>query len=137
MDVTRRIRELEKQVEKASTDPNVLYAPIAARYFQFITEASEQRISLVPWTKRLAALRKALGLRERLTEPEINIGDPSNANDIRALGWMVAVHNDYLLGDVPYAFWLFTNSTTGKFVKGEGRTDADALNEVRKKLRMI
>ena len=40
---------------------------------------------------------------------------------------MVAVHNDYRLHGEPYTFWLFTDSA-GMSYKGEGRTDADALN---------
>lgn len=37
---------------------------------------------------------------------------------IRDLGWSVAVHNDYKLGDKQHTFWLFTNGT-GAYVKGE------------------
>lgn len=53
-------------------------------------------------------------------------------DDIRAKGWMVAVHNDYRLGWELYTFWLFTKGN--RCVKGEGKTDAEALNEVRKQL---
>lgn len=58
----------------------------------------------------------------------------TNANgavpdDIRALGWTVAVHNDYRLDGEPATFWLFTKD--GRAVKGEGRSDADALDQVR------
>jgi hypothetical protein len=53
------------------------------------------------------------------------------ADDIRAAGWSVAVHNDYRLADVPMTFWLFTHARTGRFVKGEGCTDAQALDQVR------
>lgn len=49
--------------------------------------------------------------------------------DIRALGWDVAVHNDYRLNGEPHTFWLFTRGS--ECVKGEGRTDAEALNKVR------
>lgn len=59
----------------------------------------------------------------------------SSPNDIRALGWSVAVHNDYKLGGVPHTFWLFTKGS--QCVKGEGRSDADALNQVRKSLRIL
>lgn len=50
-------------------------------------------------------------------------------DDIRARGWAVAVHNDYRLNGVANTFWLFTKD--GCAVKGEGKTDAEALNEVR------
>ncbi|TJU85617.1 MAG: hypothetical protein E5Y10_24670 [Mesorhizobium sp.] len=51
------------------------------------------------------------------------------ADDIRRAGWLVAVHNDYRLNGEAHTFWLFTKE--GAAVKGEGRTDADALNAVR------
>ena len=70
--------------------------------------------------------------------------DPSSPADIRAAGWVVAVHNDYKLAGVPHTFWLFTREEVpgdpeyaitgrgqGRFARGEGRTDADALNVVR------
>src|SRR5690606_37528993 len=50
-------------------------------------------------------------------------------DDLRALGWAVAVHNDYRLNGSPHTFWLFTKD--GRAVKGEGRTDAEALNAIR------
>lgn len=53
------------------------------------------------------------------------------ADDIRAAGWSVAVHNDYTLAGVPMTFWLFTHVATGRFVKGEGCTDGQALDQVR------
>lgn len=61
------------------------------------------------------------------------MGDAINsADDIRALGWAVAVHNDYRLDGVRHTFWLFTKGD--KCVKGEGHTDGEALNEVRAQL---
>lgn len=47
---------------------------------------------------------------------------------MRLEGWMVAVHNDYRLGGVPHTFWGFTH-TSGRFVKGEGRTDVVAVKQ--------
>ncbi|BCH33166.1 hypothetical protein MesoLjLc_50960 [Mesorhizobium sp. L-8-10] len=58
--------------------------------------------------------------------PADNAGSP---NDIRALGYAVAVHNDYRINGVAHTFWLFTKD--GKAIKGEGLTDADALNQIR------
>lgn len=47
---------------------------------------------------------------------------------LRQSGWMVAVHNDYRLDGVDgsFTFWLFTHGA-GVFVRGEGRTDCDAV----------
>lgn len=60
------------------------------------------------------------------------IFEPSNPDDIRAEGWMVAVHNDYRLNGELYTFWLFTKGE--KAIKGEGKTDAEALDQIRQKL---
>lgn len=56
----------------------------------------------------------------------------SSSEDIRAQGWAVAVHNDYRQGGQSYTFWLFTRND--QCVRGEGRTDAEALNWVRDQL---
>lgn len=53
----------------------------------------------------------------------------ASADDIRAQGWAVAVHNDYRLNGQPHTFWLFTKGTTA--IKGEGASDAEALGKVR------
>ncbi len=53
----------------------------------------------------------------------------SSPNDLRALGWVVAVHNDYRLDGVDHTFWLLTKN--GRAVKGEGKSDAEALDEIR------
>jgi len=39
---------------------------------------------------------------------------------------MVAVHNDYRLNGKAHTFWLFTHPN-GRWVKGEGKTDNEAL----------
>ena len=53
-------------------------------------------------------------------------GEDVNAEMLRAEGWMVAVHNDYRLNGELHTFWLFTHPD-GRWIKGEGRTDSDAL----------
>lgn len=57
-------------------------------------------------------------------------------DDIRAKGWMVAVHNDYKLNGVSNTFWLFTKDHNGTTiaVKGEGVSDSIALNKVREQI---
>ena len=59
-------------------------------------------------------------------------------DDLRELGLMVAVHNDYRLGGVPHTFWLMTwdtgqpsNRPVIRSFKGEGKTDAEALDKIR------
>ena len=61
--------------------------------------------------------------------------NPASPDDIRARGWMVAVHNDYRLNGELYTFWLFTKGD--RAVKGEGKCDAEALNEVRRRLEFM
>ncbi len=58
----------------------------------------------------------------------------SDPSDIRFRGWTVAVHNDYRLRGKPHTFWLFTRSNIA--VKGEGPTDACALDAVRLQIRL-
>lgn len=53
---------------------------------------------------------------------------------LREAGWSVAVHNDYRLLDAPHTFWLFTHAN-GRWIKGEGRTDTEALAEAQSALR--
>lgn len=55
-------------------------------------------------------------------------------NDIRRAGWAVAIHNDYRLNGQACTFWAFTKklpSGVTVAVKGEGESDAVALNAVR------
>jgi hypothetical protein len=47
---------------------------------------------------------------------------------LRALGWMVAVHSDYVLKGRLVTSWLLTHPS-GRWVKGEGSTDEEALLE--------
>ncbi len=54
-----------------------------------------------------------------------------SADDLRARGLSVAVHNDYRLNGKKCTFWLFIDGATGMSYKGEGSTDAEALNQVR------
>lgn len=49
--------------------------------------------------------------------------------DLRANGWMVAVHNDYRLDGSLMTFWLFTHEC-GAFLKSEGETDLVALQTI-------
>lgn len=63
-----------------------------------------------------------------LTSAE-NLG---SADDLRAAGWAVAVHNDYMQDAQPHTFWLMTKGSQA--VKGEGTSDAEALNQIRQQI---
>ena len=47
---------------------------------------------------------------------------------LRQCGWRVAIHNDYMLHGQLHTFWGFTRA--GRYVKGEGLSDRQALAEV-------
>ena len=70
-------------------------------------------------------------VRAGLPANPFRMGDPT-PDDIRAAGWMVAVHNDYRMAGTIHTFWLFTKGD--HCVKGEGRTDIEALDQVRSEL---
>jgi hypothetical protein len=55
-------------------------------------------------------------------------------DDLRDKGWMVAVHNDYHQNGEWFTFWLVTKD--GEALKGEGSTDAVALNQIRLQLEL-
>jgi hypothetical protein len=68
----------------------------------------------------------ALGLSALLTSQPEDVGEPTTHLDIlRGDGWMVAAHNDYRQDGERFTFWLLTRGD--RCVKGEGRTDAEAL----------
>lgn len=54
---------------------------------------------------------------------------PSSPDDLRQKGWAVVVHHDYRQDGLPRTFWLLTNGD--RRLSGEGRTDAEALNQIR------
>ncbi len=68
--------------------------------------------------------RLAKTARSTLATPQPT--ETQTLDDLRAKGWMVAVHNDYRLNGKPYTFWLFTHPS-GRWIKGEGETDAQAI----------
>jgi FAD/FMN-containing dehydrogenase len=80
--------------------------------------------------RKLAAVIRARGEGAQVE----HLSQPSPAEwqqereRLREAGWMVAVHNDYRLNGEPHTFWLFTHPS-GRWIKGEGRTDEIALNE--------
>lgn len=65
---------------------------------------------------------------------EIITYDPpwSSPNDLRKLGWLIAVHNDYKLNGKNHTFWLMTKGNIA--LKGEGQTDKEALNQIREQI---
>lgn len=56
--------------------------------------------------------------------------------ELRGAGWRVAVHNDYRLGGREMTFWLMTHPA-GIYLKGEGKTDLEALLAIEKQARKV
>lgn len=52
-----------------------------------------------------------------------------NLTLLRGAGWSVAVHNDYRLNGKRMTFWLMTQPN-GRWLKGEGETDEEALSQI-------
>lgn len=70
---------------------------------------------------------------ESVLRTAISAYKESVPDDLRFMGWSVAVHNDYRVNGVPHTFWLLTKN--GRAIKGEGETDGEALNIVREQVR--
>jgi hypothetical protein len=80
-------------------------------------------------------LRRAVAecRRAGLVVPDAGVAVDSIAGALavfRAMGWTVAVHNDYRQHGRLMTFWLLTHAESGRFAKGEGYTDAEALAAV-------
>lgn len=73
-------------------------------------------------------MRPILPEKERLCN-QITFGS-SSPDDLRQLGFTVTVHNDYRLGGVAHTYWHLSDSKNQGYI-GEGRSDADALDQIR------
>jgi hypothetical protein len=66
--------------------------------------------------------RKSASPKPMSTDPQALVAQ------LRADGWTVAVHNDYRHAGQSFTFWLWTHPN-GRWIKGEGSTDAEALSQ--------
>ncbi len=87
-------------------------------------------------------LHEVDGLRAQVAEFEGEIRDlrgqldvPNQVDRIRAAGWAVAIHNDYLQDGHFNTFWLFTKGS--QCVKGEGMSDFTALMRVEARIEAL
>ena len=71
----------------------------------------------------------AAGERATAAEAQLAAALDASPQDIRAMGWYVAAHNDYKLYGEPRTFWFFRKN--GRCIKGDGLSDTKALNDVR------
>lgn len=112
----------KEAVQAVGTPPVNISAPQRETATGALSEADELRCvddTTYTWAERLEAVR-ALVKRER---------EAAVKQALEALGWMVAAHNDYRQDGQQRTFWLFTRGE--RAAKGEGATDAEALNQVR------
>lgn len=104
--------------------------------FEEMVRAGIDKLSPLTAIQRMVEGLVLMGLVEQRTYDRLDHAlkqvQASSPEDIRARGWVVAVHNDYRKDGVPHTFWLFTRAD--RCVKGEGMTDAIALEEVRRQL---
>jgi len=55
---------------------------------------------------------------------------------LRSKDWLVAVHNDYRIGEKLFTFWLFTHPS-GTYLKAEGPIDQLCLEAICDQVRTI
>lgn len=106
---------------------------------QTLTDAIFQIQNLVQYLSEAVGLGKEFDNTYQWSPPSIiallQSALRSLPYDIRQKGWSCAVHNDYQKNATSYTFWLFTKD--GRAVKGEGPTDADALEQIRREISKI
>jgi hypothetical protein len=131
-----RVRELEEALADARAEPQPFGhetgEPWAARPTANALAVSIAELATNDRTGLIQRVRDLI-IRDRRTEQdkattrlaaaEATVG---TLRDLRTQGWSVAVHNDYRLDGLAMTFWLFTHPD-GRWVKGEGLLDADAL----------
>lgn len=119
-----RIDQLERQDQwkkrcNAAEDRLERLAAAADRYRQLTRcDTSDEAAFVSAFDALIAALIDAQN-QSKCAPPMDDLAE------LRAAGWKVAVHNDYTLNGESYTFWLFTRA--GRCVKGEGRTDSEAI----------
>lgn len=126
-EAANRIEELEAEL-----------ADYKHQYSAVTNLADELRNNLEKAEAELSRLRKMVargeagnaGANQKLRAQNARLRE-TLPNDLREEGWAVAIHNDYWLAGERKTFWLVTHRN-GRWLKGEGATDAEALNEIRK-----
>lgn len=120
-EVEGRKASFDRKIAQLTAERDELKAELA-RQLPHRVQLHSDFLGAIDLLKEAEASRDANAVRIAQLEAEL-------PNDIRENGWAVAVHNDYRLDGETYTFWLFTKG--GRAVKGEGRTDAEALNQIR------
>jgi hypothetical protein len=114
-------------------------SPLEKTSFQPKTFFLNEKHELKPMKPTMQAVREAREeAKEWIAQKKIEKDDVCFSkllNKFRKLGWHVAVHNDYKKDNEWYTFWLFTKGN--ECVKGEGRTDLEALLLAKEEIKRI
>lgn len=86
-----------------------------------------------------ARLKASLTTEERTEFNLVELYERSIPDDLRDKGLTVAVHNDYRQNGTRHTFWLMTLDHKDQCLafKGEGETDAIALDQIRTQVNKI
>jgi hypothetical protein len=117
---TAELRAVENRLTSANARIAQLEEQISTRgRAELVLKEARIRLGLGPDDAILMPLKEAV---------DRSLGTLGILGRFRAAGWVVAVHNDYRQDGEARTFWLF--SKDGRCVKGEGKTDYDALVDV-------
>jgi hypothetical protein len=109
---------IARNIGVAQVDTDLLMAAVERTAIRVLMRCEE-----------LAARAEQDVVQTNVRQDKLEEAKRCSADDLRADGWSVAVHNDYTLDGKAHTFWLFTKGPLA--LKGEGRTDAEALDKVR------
>jgi hypothetical protein len=119
--------ELAAEVQRLTAENEALQTRLQFAYNkknELAAEGADHRREIERLTAENAALRAALDD----AEGDDAMDDLDMLALLRKQGWRVAVHNDYRQHGMDCTFWLLTHPS-GRWVKGEGVSDALALDQ--------
>jgi hypothetical protein len=116
--------------QDASWDRTVVMLEHLQKAYRLKRERDEARAE----TERQRDLLDREYARALRAERQVTSLRAASVDDLRDAGWSVAVHNDYCLAGEQHTFWLLTHPS-GRWLKGEGPTDTEALNQIRTALK--
>lgn len=114
------------------SDTTMLIAAAQGDAKVFKTRAEAAEAERDRWVKRANAWAKTnsdlIDQRDRLQARVAEL-ESGCVDDLRQRGWAVAAHNDYQQDGKACTFWLLTRGSIA--IKGEGLSNAAALNQIR------
>ena len=149
MVLTTVLEQLAQKLATTYNDPDGATAVRQAAAEILRLEREADNVKQVEFPKKVGSV--TAGFREKIKRledelanmraeaarpPEASVMDSKSVSLLESLrnrGWAVAVHNDYRQNGVDHTFWLFTKD--GQCTKGEGLTDAEALQRVDDEIR--